>query len=292
MNETGGTLKRMTLAGLALALAVYAGAADGRIPIATAAYTISAPGDYYLTADLSYTSGNPIQITASGVNLDLNGHTISAGASSNYCVSASGYTNIRVFNGNLSGGAAGLSLTSASAGVLAAENLTVTGFSGVGINMNGAGSQPEVMVTGNRVTCNGATGSDGIDLTQVWGGRVAHNILVGKSPSTGGWGISLTMCTSLWVAENTVTYFWQGIGINSGTALSIVRNNSSHNSYGIVVQSAANTLDIEENFTASNVTTGIQMSPGVASDVYRNNVSQSNGGNYFITGATDGGGNL
>jgi hypothetical protein len=50
---------------------------EPRTPITnTTAVTISAPGSYYLTANISVTSGSAITITASQVTLDLNGFTI------------------------------------------------------------------------------------------------------------------------------------------------------------------------------------------------------------------------
>ncbi len=51
---------------------------DSRIPItnSASAVTIAAPGSYYLTTNLTVSSGDAITIAASGVTLDLNGYTI------------------------------------------------------------------------------------------------------------------------------------------------------------------------------------------------------------------------
>jgi hypothetical protein len=53
---------------------------DSRTAITNAAsgFFITAPGSYYLTTNLTVSSGNGININASGVTLDLNGFTISS----------------------------------------------------------------------------------------------------------------------------------------------------------------------------------------------------------------------
>ena len=51
---------------------------EPRTPISSAPYTISQPGSYYLTANLTVASGDAIDINANGVTLDLNGFTISS----------------------------------------------------------------------------------------------------------------------------------------------------------------------------------------------------------------------
>src|SRR5262245_59065250 len=51
---------------------------EARTPISSVPYTINAPGSYYLTADLSVTTGDAITIATNGVTLDLNGFTISS----------------------------------------------------------------------------------------------------------------------------------------------------------------------------------------------------------------------
>jgi hypothetical protein len=57
---------------------------EPRTPITNTAslVTISQPGSYYLTANITVTSGNAININTNGVTLDLNGFTISSTAAS------------------------------------------------------------------------------------------------------------------------------------------------------------------------------------------------------------------
>ena len=55
---------------------------DPRTPISSAPFTVSVPGSYYLTENLTVKTGNAITIATNGVTLDLNGFTISSTAAS------------------------------------------------------------------------------------------------------------------------------------------------------------------------------------------------------------------
>ena len=82
---------------------------EPRAPISSAPITITQPGSYYLTTNLSVTAANAITIVANNVTLDLNGFAISSTAPG-----ATGYgielgnvnatTNISIFNGFISSG--------------------------------------------------------------------------------------------------------------------------------------------------------------------------------------------
>lgn len=80
-------------------------AASPAIPAAGPHITISQPGSYYLTGNITVASGNAIVISASDVTLDLNGFTVSGPAnqaSSNYCIHTVNAGNISVKNGTVS----------------------------------------------------------------------------------------------------------------------------------------------------------------------------------------------
>lgn len=80
---------------------------EPRTPISSAPYTISAPGSYYLTTNLTVATGNAITIATNGVTLDLSGFSISSTAAS-----ATGYgillngglRNLAILNGFIQGG--------------------------------------------------------------------------------------------------------------------------------------------------------------------------------------------
>jgi hypothetical protein len=81
---------------------------EARTPISSAPFTITKPGSYYLTSNLTVATGNAITITTNSVSLDLNGFTISSTA-----LSATGtaislsvpLANITIQNGSILSGA-------------------------------------------------------------------------------------------------------------------------------------------------------------------------------------------
>ena len=79
---------------------------EPRTPIATAPFTISIPGSYYLTTNVTVSSGNAITIAANGVTLDLNGFTISSTAASaaGYGIYLNSCRNVTISNGHIQGG--------------------------------------------------------------------------------------------------------------------------------------------------------------------------------------------
>jgi len=80
---------------------------EARTPISSAPITISNPGSYYLTTNLSVSGGDAITIAASGVTLDLSGFTITStapGAAGNGILINSGLRNLAILNGFIQGG--------------------------------------------------------------------------------------------------------------------------------------------------------------------------------------------
>ncbi|WP_372807807.1 right-handed parallel beta-helix repeat-containing protein [Pontiella sp.] len=107
---------------------------EARTPI-SAATTITQPGSYYLTAEISVAGGNGITISADEVTLDLNGFTIRSTA-----VSASGYgifvngtrRNIAIANGFIKGGTTWNGSSFSGAGF----NYGIVSFSGSNITVS------------------------------------------------------------------------------------------------------------------------------------------------------------
>jgi hypothetical protein len=81
---------------------------EARTPISSAPFTITTSGSYYLTTNVTVSSGDAITISANNVTLDLNGFTISSTrpvATTDTAILLSGpRTNISIYNGYISGG--------------------------------------------------------------------------------------------------------------------------------------------------------------------------------------------
>lgn len=80
---------------------------EPRTPVSSAPFVITNPGAYYLTANLTITSGNAIVIATNGVSLDLNGFTLKSSETSpaGYAVLInSGLHNLTIVNGFIEGG--------------------------------------------------------------------------------------------------------------------------------------------------------------------------------------------
>jgi hypothetical protein len=117
--------------------------------------TISQPGAYYLTHNLTVSTGDAIDITTNNVTLDLNGFTIaSTAASANGTAinlnNPAGNSDITILNGHIKGGvtnsgttyggpgfANGISITGAQALNVHVSDVSVSGCSGNGISLSG-----------------------------------------------------------------------------------------------------------------------------------------------------------
>lgn len=131
--------------------------ASPAVPVAGPHFTISTPGSYYLTGNVTVSTGDGIQITCDDVTLDLNGFKISSsftGGMSGFAVEAIGdRTRLTVRNGSITSG----STVASSTGVVVQagfingvfsynsiyqsllENLHITGMGGYGIYLDGQG---------------------------------------------------------------------------------------------------------------------------------------------------------
>jgi hypothetical protein len=117
---------------------------EPRTPISSAPFTITQPGSYYLTTNLTVTGGDALTIATNGVTLDLSGFTISstaASATGNGILLNSGLTDITICNGHIRGG-----LTNNGSGVY--------GGSGFAVGIHYSGSAP-VNVLVSRISVSG-----------------------------------------------------------------------------------------------------------------------------------------
>jgi parallel beta-helix repeat protein len=274
-----------SLAILALAFAGPSlGAADGAIPIYQAG-TISSPGVYYLTQDIS--TGTGIIIASSNVTLDLNGHTL---VSTGYGIStsAAGFTELRITNGRVStpSGYYCINLVVSSGGFAQVDHLTVT----TGIAVGCSSGYARAVIEYNTIKTPGV---HGIVVSQVSQGRICGNSVTAPSPNLNE-GISLEDSRRNIVSENVVDSFVEGIALGNSNENLITRNISSSNSQmGIRLGGSSSNNSLTMNAAASNGNSGIYIDTSCSGNVYAYNHTPGNGvfGIREAAGNTNGGGN-
>ena len=208
---------------------------EPRVPISTAPFTISQPGSYYLTTNLTVSGGNAITIAANGVTLDLNGFTISSTAnpaSGTAVLINGGLQDITIQNGHIQGG-----VTNDGSGV----------FSGPGFRYGifYSGSEPQnVRVSG--VSVSGCL-NDGINVGFGASTTAVENCVV---RTVGGVGIAASIirgcvawgCGSHAILGNQVSDSrGESVGGYGLYAANTAQNcyGISSNSYGLYADSTA-----------------------------------------------------
>jgi hypothetical protein len=153
---------------------------ESRTPIASAPFTISAPGSYYLTTNLTVSSGDAITIAASGVTLDLGGWTIisTTASATGYGIQLnSGLHDLAIFNGHILSGvtnngsgvyggpgfANGISYSGAAPVNTRVTGVSVSGCLSLGISLGYGDSTVVESCTARTV------GSYGIDASTIKG---------------------------------------------------------------------------------------------------------------------------
>ena len=250
---------------------------EPRTPISSLPFTISAPGAYYVTTNLTGVSGSSgITITSGNVTLDLGGFLLANVPGSFNGISTLGTcTNVTVGNGSLSGWS----------------------FSGVNIS---AGTPRNVVIHHLNISACGVSGISAVNAV------ICDCTVVGS----GGDGIDAVYCTvrdctvdgcagsyGIYLAPGTATRclvireFATGIYCNApGCVVSdnVVRNNNTGNfasSAGILLNDADNR--IENNQVVGNGVMGAGIGGGAGYTgnlIIKNFVAGGGANNYVITG--------
>ena len=200
---------------------------EARTPISSAPFIITQPGSYYLTTNVTVSSGDAITITANNVSLDLNGFTIASTApvaniDKAILLSGSGI-NIAIRNGHISSG-----VTNNGAGV----------YSGSGFGFGVFSEYANVRVSGLSVSgCQ----YDGIYLSG--GSTVVESCMVS---TVGAYGIQAqsvsdstaidcgTTAISASTANNCIGWVsGSGSGVYAITTANNCWGNSAGNGYGL-----------------------------------------------------------
>jgi hypothetical protein len=224
---------------------------EPRVPISTAPFTISQPGSYYLTTNLTVSGGDAITIATNGVTLDLNGFTISSTAnpaSGTAVLIGGGPQDITIQNGHIRGG-----VTNDGSGVFNGPGFWY------GIYYSGSGLQ-NVRVSGVSVSgClyAGIYVDDGASTT-------VENCVV---RTVGSWGIianTIRGCVALDCGDTAIY----------GQQVSDSRGQSVGSSYGLYAATTAQNCD-------GRSSGGIGLSAETAQNCY--GYSTNNYGFFAIT---------
>ncbi len=208
----------LTLA-LAAAALLCAGMARAQTVITSLPYTISASGTYVLNSNLnsSQTSGILINVNASNVTLDFQGHYI-AGAVGNTNQSTTGVnaneqSNLTIKNGTIAFCSTGVSIggngsaTTNSVGHQV-DNLRVTYCYFIGVHIS---SSPASRITNCQVSQTGSAGTTsaaGIDVGGA-GVTVQGNVVSNVTASGSAYGVYAN--TGCFVRQNTISNASYGV---------------------------------------------------------------------------------
>lgn len=222
---------------------------EPRTPISTLPFTISSPGSYYLTGNLTATAdGNAITVAADNVTLDLNGFTLAGGGTgSRRAILISGFHfGICVRNGTMSGWT-NLSIASPQASGVIYENLRLVSNVLTGAILAGSSTT----VRGCTVTFNNGSSIEAINIgsnSSVSDCVVSNNGFVGLHV---GADSTITNCTA---SGNAGT----GIMAEHGCTIVNCTANNNGGSAGISAASASTVAHCTANNNGSGtgITTG------------------------------------
>lgn len=299
-----------TTTALLLLAAGTAVADEGRIPI-HAPTTITQPGRYVVTRN--FTGGLSIQ--ASGVHVDLDGHTLTGVALQPVIHAPVGATDLVVEGGMLVGGLnAVYAVGSAAAPVrLILRDVTCRNQSGAGIFVDGIPGRVAIercrveevggigiLLSGPNPALGGharivetmvrSAGDDGIYLYSPTSSEVERCTIVGTADT------AITVVASSVIEENVIHGTENGqpaIEVAGTARSSVVRRNvvTANTGAGISIPSAAAPYTVVEGNTVSgNAGCGLFFQP--VGCVYRDNVLRDNAGGALCGVATDAGGNV
>jgi hypothetical protein len=245
-------LLRLLIAGVCVAPTVSLLAQDPRTPISSLPYTISAPGSYYLTANLTAAgSGGGITISADNVTLDLNGFALSGGGS---------------------GSVTGINVPSAQKNILI-RNGTVRGWTNGGINASNATNST---IQGMRVSNNSASSTFfNVAGLSIGTGSTVKDCLVANNVFSHGISVGSASSVNGCVARGNSS----GVGIRAVDNCFLVGNVSDSNGTGIAVGSGNR---IESNSCTFNASPGIQIPNGATNNLVIHNSARGNNPNYNL----------
>jgi hypothetical protein len=232
------------------------GPADAYTPIASLPYTAARPGKYRLAEDLqtALPEGAAVTIAASGVTLDLDGHTLlgTAGAATEaFGILSRNRANVTVLNGTVQGFFSGVFLAGAPPYAvpqrLTARSLLAHSNTYAGLWLEGRGnlvSACEVVGTGGSTALGPDAGAVGIasvgPLPRLLGNQVRDTLASGEGAA---FGIAANAATKGLVSGNFVKNSTPagstGILVTAAIRASVATNTLDTLDYGVVFASSA-----------------------------------------------------
>src|SRR4051794_17038646 len=124
---------------------------EPRTPISALPFTISTPGSYYLTGNLTATAdGSAITVSADNVTIDLNGFTLAGGGTgSRRGINVSAQKGLCVRNGTLSGWTTGPLVALSAVGCLYENLRVINNVSNQGMSVGNGTTMRACVATGN-----------------------------------------------------------------------------------------------------------------------------------------------
>jgi len=182
------------------------------LPGGSSSLTISNPGSYYLTGNLTVGpyAAAALTISASNVSLDLNGFTIAsssgASTSSSGILIRAGQQNVSIRGGGIAGFSDGVSIEAGDSICLRFEALAIHDCYSNGIHFRG--STPGSQVSGCRIS-GSSTPFNGV--TALGGVRVENCTLDGGPSSAGSQTSGLNLSLTDFAIGNTIANYNTGI---------------------------------------------------------------------------------
>ncbi len=235
---------------------------------ANGGFVISAPGSYFLTANLAVSSGSGIEITASNVTLDLSGFTISSTASPNagFAIAvANAQQGITIRNGHIvgsftydpstgtgsgSGFARGIFSSSIIRNSLV-SGLTIRGTSTDGIYLDqgstidhcvvehcgGMALRAQVVTNSSAIDCNSGIAGETLSNCQA----IAYNAAINATQTASNCTGTSTAGTGLNAAnaENCIGTSTSGTGLNATQTATGSTGTTASGKYGLYVLGSA-----------------------------------------------------
>jgi parallel beta-helix repeat protein len=240
MKRAVGTLALLIVLPLTLVAVAPTQAAT---KISSCPVTISAPGVYQVTQDLTYSGPDTaITILASNVDLHLGNHTLTGSGGAVWGVVVQSAANVSIHNGTVQGFVVGIHLQGTVDNKVANLTSIQNGYSGIAVRVGSTGAT----VTNCTANQNGflgiqlGTGSSGNTLTRntvngngVYGFYIVNgasfNTVTNNTANGNQVGIGLTLdpTTGNLIQGNTTSLNFVGISVDAGHTGNTLQGNTA-----------------------------------------------------------------